>query len=83
MLEEALRIAQRRIPGVKWRIEDGTVLGTVYGTELCIILNGDRAFVSVSGKRRSRPSRDLEDVVDVLRDSIVRRRDALNRALGE
>lgn len=81
MLEDIQRIAQRRIPGVRWVVQEGQVVGRVYGTFFAVCTHEDRAFVSVAGERRCRPTCDLEDVVDVLRDSLVRRRDALNRAL--
>ena len=81
MLDTALAACQKRIPGVRWRIQENTVFGEVYGSEFRLMLVGHKAFVEVSGKRRCRPSTDLDDLADVMRDSMVRRRDALNRAL--
>lgn len=76
----ALSAAKNQIPGVPWRIKEGRLFGEVYGTSLELLPNGTRWFVHVAGRRRVRID-DIEDAVDVLRDSLVRRRDALDRAL--
>ncbi len=79
-LAQALATAQNQIPGVPWYIKEGRVVGEVYGTSLELLPAGRRWFVHVAGRRRVRID-DIEDAVDVLRDSMVRRRDALDRAL--
>ena len=80
VLLAALQAAQRQIPGVSWVLREGRVFGQVYGTSMELLPNGRRWFVHVAGRRRVRID-DIEDAVDVLRDSMVRRRDALDRAL--
>ena len=83
MLDAALAACQKKIPGVRWHINEGTVFGEVYGTEFRIVITGTKAFVLVAGKRRCRPTTHLDDLADILRESMVRRRDALTRALEE
>jgi len=81
MLEAVLASCQKHIPGVRWVVKEGAVFGEVYGTEFRVVLSGTRAFVLVAGKRRCRPLGDPDDLAALLRESMVRRRDALNRAL--
>lgn len=81
MLDAALAACQRQIPNVRWHIQQGVVMGEIYGTALEVIVTGNKAFARVGGSKRCRPSSDIANVVDVLRDSMVRRRDALTRAL--